>query len=129
MDVVAIVTSHEALERTFSSWSAIYSISTFHVNIDNRTSLVPIDPTNQLYRAPSKSSSRQGNPPIYPPSLQAVFPIPYGPNIERYSGTPSSGPKIKRTTIDNSSDEGRFRTRVSSTSDFNNNKTVQVREQ
>ena len=95
------------------------------------TSVYPIsmDPPNQAHRAPSDSSSRQGHPTIYPPPPQAVFPIPRGSNTENSSRTSFSGSKRKRAVVDDSSDAGRSRTRVSSMSDFNNNTKAQVREQ
>lgn len=104
-------------------------ISTFHINIDSQIYLTPMDPAIQVYRTPSNSSSRQGHPPVCPPPPQAVFPIPRGFSTENSSGTSSSGSKRKRAVVNDGSDAGRSRTRVSSTSDFNNNTKAQVREQ
>jgi hypothetical protein len=88
-----------------------------------------MNPPNRAHRPPSDSSSRRGHPPIYPPPPAAVFPIPLDPSTDNSSGTSSSGSKRKRTVADDGSDAGRSRTRVSSTSDFNNNTKAQVREQ
>lgn len=75
-----------------------------------------------------RTSSHRGRATIHPPIF---FPAPQTPSTNRSSGSSSSGTKRKRVAADDHSDVGTLpsRTRASSTSDFNNNTKVQVRDQ
>jgi hypothetical protein len=102
-------------------------ITTLGININGRLCLTAswaMDPPDES----DGTSSHRGRATIHPPIF---FPAPQTPSTNRSSGSSSSGTKRKRVAADDHSDVGTLpsRTRASSTSDFNNNTKVQVRDQ